>query len=108
MGDAYVVQHSWREVRQSLNLPSGAPVITKRAEGARDDTADTFADDPADRGDGLGLRLVGATRGDVVVERAWTIVLGDVLRCSDDREDRCMGMVVVGCNPICDHLMGIG
>jgi len=96
MGDAYVVQHSWCEVRQPLNLPSGAPVITKRAEGARDDTADTFADGPGDRGDGLGLRLAGAPGDDVVVEWAWTIVLGDVPRCSDDREDRYMGMVVVG------------
>jgi len=61
MGDAYVVQHSRREVRQSLNRSSGAKVITQRAEGVRDDTTDTFADGPGDRGDGLGLRLAGAT-----------------------------------------------
>jgi len=61
MGDAYVVQHSRREVRQSLNLLLGVPVITKRAEGARDDTTDTLADSLGDRGDGLGLRLAGAT-----------------------------------------------
>jgi hypothetical protein len=72
-GDAYVVQHSRREVGQSLNLLLGAPVITKRADGIRDDTADSCADGMADGSDGLGLRLAGATRGDVVVERARTI-----------------------------------
>ena len=106
MGDSYVVQHSRREVRQSLNLLSGTPVITQRAEGVRDDTTDTFADGPGDRGDGLGLRLVGASGDDVVVERARTIDLGEVPRGSDDRED--MGIIVVGRNPIGDHLMGMG
>ncbi len=106
MGNPYVVQHSRREVRQSLNCPSGAKVITKRADGVRDDTTDTLADVPSNGSDGLGLRLAGATRGDVVVERARTIDWGDVPRCSDDRED--MGIVVVGRNPIGDHLMGIG
>ena len=106
MGDAYVVQHSRREVRQSLNLPLGAPVITKRADGVRDYTTDTSADGPGDRGDGLRLHFSGATRSDVVVERARTIDWGEVPRCSDDRED--MGIVVVGRNPIGDHLMGIG
>ena len=106
MGNAYVVQHSRREVRQSLNLLSGTPVITQRAEGAQDDTTDTFSDGPGDRGDGLGLRLAGATGDDVVVERVRTIDLGEVPRCSDDRED--MGIIVVGRNPIGDHLMGIG
>ena len=106
MGDAYIVQHSWREVRQSLNLPSGTPVVTQRAEGARDDTTDTFAEGSDDRGDGLGLRLAGATDGDVVVERARTIDLGEVPRCSDDRED--MGIIIVGRNPIGDYLMGVG
>ena len=108
MGDPYVVQHSRREVGQSLNLPSGAKVITKRSERVRDDTADSCADGPADGSDGLGLRLAGATRGDVVVEGTRTIDWSEVPRCSDDREDRCMGMVVVGRNPIRDHLMGIG
>ena len=106
MGDAYVVQHSRCEVRQSLNLPLGAPVITKRTDDVRDDTTDTFADGPGDRGDGLRLHFSGATRSDVVVERARTIDCGEVPRCSDDRED--MGIVVVGRNPIGDHLMGIG
>ena len=108
MGDAYVVQHSRREVGQSLNLPPGAKVITKRADGIRDDTADSCADGPADDGDGLGLTLAGATRSDVVVERARTINLGEVSWCSDDREDRRMGIVIVGRNPIRDHLMGVG
>ena len=108
IGDAYVVQHSRREVGQSLNLPSGAKVITKRADGIRDGTADSCADGPADGSDGLGLRLAGATRGDVVVERARTINLSDVPRCSDNGEDGHMGMVVIGRNPIGDHLMGIG
>jgi len=105
MGDAYVVQHSRREVRQSLNLPLGAPVVTKRADGVRDDTTDTFADGPGDR---LRLHFSGATRSDVVVEQARTIDWGEVSWCSDDREDRRMGIVIVGRNPIRDHLMGIG
>ena len=108
MGDAYVVQHSRREVGQSLNLPSGAKLITKRADGIRDDTTDSCADGPADGSDGLGLRLAGATRSDVVVERAWTIDWGEVSWCSDNREDRRMGIVIVGRNPIGDHLMGVG
>ena len=108
MGDAYVVQHSRREVRQSLNLPSGAKLITKRADGIRDDTADSCADGPGDRGDGLRLHFSGATRSDVVVERARTIDWGEVSWCSDDREDRRMGIVIVGRNPIGDHLMGVG
>ena len=106
MGDAYVVQHSRREVRQSLNLPSGAKLIAKRADAIRDDTADSCADGPGDRGDGLRLHFSGATRSDVVVERARTIDWGEVPRCSDDRED--MGIVVVGRNPIGDHMMGVG
>ena len=108
MGDAYVVQHSRREVRQSLNLLLGAPVVTKRADGVRDDTNDTFADGPGDRGDGLRLHFSGATRSDVVVERARTIDWGYVPRRSDNREDRRMGIVIVGRNPIRDHLMGVG
>ena len=108
MGDSYVVQHSRCEVGKSLNLPSGAKGITKRVEGVRDDTADSCADGMADGSDGLGLRLAGATRSDVVVERAWTIDWGEVSWCSDDREDRRMGIVIVGRNPIGDHLMGVG
>ena len=108
MGDPYVVQHSRREVGQSLNLPSGAKVITKRADGIRDDTADSCADGPADGSDGLGLHFSGATRSDIVVERARTNNLGEVSWCSDDREDRRMGIVIVGRNPIRDHLMGVG
>ena len=84
MGDAYVVQHSRREVGQSLNLPSGAKVITKRADGIRDGTADSCADGPADGSDGLGLHFSGATRRDVVVERAGAINLGEVSWCSDN------------------------
>ena len=106
MRDAHVVQQSRAEVRQPLNLPPGAEVITKRADGIRDDTADSCADGVADGCDGLGLHLSGATHADVVVERVRTIDLGDVPRCSDDGEG--MGIVVVGCNPILDHLMGIG
>ena len=108
MGDAYVVQHSRREVRQSLNLPLGAPVITKRTDDVRNDTTDTFADGSGDRGDGLRLHFSGATRSDVVVERGRTIDWGEVPRCSGDREDRRMGIVIVGRNPIGDHLMGVG
>ena len=89
-----------------MNLPSGAKLITKRADGLRDDTADSCADGPADGSDGFGLHFSGATRSDVVVERARTIDWGEVPRCSDDRED--MGIVVVGRDPIGDHLMGIG
>ena len=108
MGDAYVVQHSRREIGQSLNLPLGAPVITKSTDDVRDDTTDTFADGPGDRGDGLRLHFSGATRSDVVVERARTIDWGEVSWCSDDREDRRMGIIIVGRNPIGDHLMGVG
>jgi hypothetical protein len=107
MGDAYVVQHSRCEVGQSLNLPSGPKVSTKRADGIRDDTADSCTDGQGDHGDGLRLHFSGVTRSDVVVERARTINLGEVSWCSDDREDRRMGIVIVGCNPICDHLMGV-
>ena len=108
MGDPYVVQQSRREVGQSLNRSSGAKVVTKRADGIRDDTADSCADGPADGSDGLGLHFSGATRSDVVVERARTIDWGYVPRRSDDREDRRMGIVIVGRNPIGDHLMGVG
>ena len=108
MGDAYVVQHSRREVRQSLNRPSVTPVITKRAEGVRDDMADTFADGPSNGSDGLRLNFSGATRSDVVVERAQTVNLGGVSWCSDNREDRRMGIVIVRRNRIRDRLVGIG
>ena len=108
MGDAYVVQHSRREVGQSLNLPSGAKVITKRADGIRDDADDALTDGAADGSDGLGLHFSGTTRSDVVVERTRTINLSEVSWCSDDREDRRMGIVIVGRNPIGDHLMGVG
>ena len=108
MGDSYVVQHSRREVGQSLNLSSGAKVIPQRADGIRHGTADSCADGPADGSDRLGLHSSGATRSNVVVERARTINLGKVSWCSDDREDRRMGIVIVGRNPIRDHLMGIG
>jgi hypothetical protein len=33
--------------------------------------------------------------------------LGEVPRCPDDREDIGMGIVIVGRNPIGDHLMRI-
>ena len=108
MRDAYVVQHSRREVGQSLNLTSGAKVITKRGDGIQDDADDTLADGAADGSDGLGLHFSGTTRSDVVVERARTINLGEVSWCSDDREDRRMGIVIVGRNPIRDHLVGVG
>ena len=107
MGDADIVQHSRREVGQSLNVSSGAKVITKRADGIRDDAEDNLADSAADGSDGLGLHLAGATRSDVVVERAQAINLGEVSWCSDDREDRCMGIVIVSRNPIRDHLVGV-
>ena len=81
-GDAYVFQHSRREVGQSLNRSSGAKLITQRADGIRDDTADSCADGMADDGDGLGLHLSGANARPFVVERAQTIVLGYVLRCT--------------------------
>ena len=108
MRDTHVVQQSRREVRHSLNQPSGVPVVMQRAHGVRDDTADSCADSVTDSGDGFGLGPAGATRGDVVVERARAIDWDRVPWCFYDREDGCIGIVVVGRNPIGDHLMGIG
>ena len=104
-------------------------MITKRADGIRDGTADSCADGPADGSDGLGLRLAGANAQrrrnrkcseyrlglcSAVYSSKWVgaaaidefSIGGEVF--SDDREDRRMGIVIVGRNPIGDHLMGVG
>ena len=90
---------------KSLNLLSGAPVATKRGYGVCDDTTDSIADCSADHGNGFGLDLSGATHGDVIVEWIWALVPCRAQQRSFDRISE--NMVVVGGNPIRDHLMGI-